>query len=87
MRTVAVLVICYTIGAIISFGALNATNQANCHTYFSNICDARLVRRDIGDQIIVAAIPVVGWGVVLVVTSLYADGITFSATPAMGRRE
>lgn len=76
----AILAVFYVAGAAVTYGAMNATNQYGCHHQWRTICDERMVRRDKGLQFIFAAIPP-AWLSVILITAIYADGISFEATP------
>jgi hypothetical protein len=70
---------------MLSFGAMNATAQYDCHHRWSNICDRRLVRRDYAFSVMASTVPP-GWLAIMLITGFGADGIQFSATPEIPDR-
>lgn len=75
------LVMLYVIMGILTFGAVNAHLQYECHHEFSNVCDSRMVRGDRTFAVLTAILPVAGWATAVIVTAGWEDGISFSATP------
>lgn len=79
MRAICFTII-YLVGAVVTYGATNANRQYECHHHLTHTCDARMVREDQGFAAVMAVVPPF-WASVLIMTGLYADGISFSATP------
>ena len=89
MRTKLVVgLAAYTTLAVLNYGAMNATNQYECHHRWPRICDARMVRRDETMSVVFALIPPWWFVAATLVTSGYQDGFRFAPeTPAVEKME
>lgn len=81
----SILIIAYLAMCLISYAAMVAQAQHDCHTEWQEICDARMVREDKAFAIFASATPP-GWAAVAVITGGYQDGFSLEEEPAIQRR-
>lgn len=81
MKLAPLLIVLYLASVAVTFGALNANDQWGCHHKWQNICDTRMVRKDVGADLFISVMPVIGFLATIQVTGFYMDGISFSAFP------
>lgn len=81
MKTFISVAAVYLFCSFMTFDALNAYDQADCHKNYQLTCDARMVRHEVGMNIAVSMLPP-AWFAAILITGFYADGFSWTWSPA-----
>jgi hypothetical protein len=85
MKFVVVAAVLYGIMGPLTYGAITALDQNECHRHLQATCDIDMVRSDQGIALMFSALPP-GWLSVLFITDMYSYGLNYYPTPELRDR-